>query len=143
MYSGCVANEALTQADSLPVMLVVSVPCPFLHRAVPQSVKAFHTHQFTKPRLLQKISARFEAKALAVCDMETERELRVYAISDLHTHHSANRQWVHSLDSHNYKDALSIVAGDVSDSMDDLRYAALSLGSLDVGQASAACLVLW
>jgi hypothetical protein len=43
-------------------------------------------------------------------------QLKVYAISDLHTDYPENLQWVKSLPASKYKTSVLVLAGDVSDS---------------------------
>ena len=50
------------------------------------------------------------------------RAFDVYAMSDLHTDHEENLNWVKSLSVHDFSQDVLIVAGDVSDSLERLQY---------------------
>lgn len=66
-------------------------------------------------------SARLVPRATTrVAVEQQEQELRVFAVSDLHTHHRENHAWVERLPV--YQNAILIVAGDISDELEDLRY---------------------
>ena len=47
--------------------------------------------------------------------------MRVFALSDIHIDYDANAQWIAQLSAHDYRDDVLILAGDVSDSLDQLR----------------------
>jgi len=47
--------------------------------------------------------------------------MRVFAISDLHFDYAANARWVESLSTSKYLDDILIVAGDVSNSLQQLE----------------------
>ena len=49
--------------------------------------------------------------------------MRVFAISDLHVDYAANARWVESLSTSQYLDDILIVAGDVSNSLQQLEWA--------------------
>jgi len=49
--------------------------------------------------------------------------MRVFAISDLHVDYAANASWVASLPTSQYLDDILIVAGDVSNSLQQLEWA--------------------
>ncbi|GLI67157.1 hypothetical protein VaNZ11_011370 [Volvox africanus] len=53
--------------------------------------------------------------------------LRVFAISDLHTHHRENLIWVRQLSTTEHQHDVLIVAGDISDDLEDLRVTLLAL----------------
>ncbi len=56
------------------------------------------------------------APAAATAPAAAAGELRVYAVSDLHTDYAENLEWCRRLPAARYRDAVLLVAGDVSDS---------------------------
>lgn len=56
--------------------------------------------------------------------------LRVFALSDLHTHHSENMAWVNDLDRDAYTNDVLIVAGDISDDIEELKWVRARRGAL-------------
>lgn len=46
----------------------------------------------------------------------------VYAISDLHTDYEENMEWVERIPDDKYQDDILIVAGDISDHLEIIRF---------------------
>jgi predicted phosphodiesterase len=55
--------------------------------------------------------------------------MRIFALSDLHVGHTANARWIKSLSRGDYLDDVLILAGDVSDSLQELEWCLNQLAS--------------
>ena len=60
---------------------------------------------------------------------EVAGQLRLWVVSDLHTHHHENMRWVEHISGTAFVEDILIVAGDVSDDLAELRHTLLALKS--------------
>src|SRR5262252_1804106 len=56
-----------------------------------------------------------------------EPSMRVFALSDIHVDYPANMSWLQALSATDYTDDALILAGDVSDNLDKLQAALVSV----------------